>query len=241
MRQIFYTLVGVNLLIFGWGTLFAGVFDHEAQSGVSAPNVTKRIGDKGGSGLPGGAREAGLAIGGASSVGVDNAGSLASQGLCEIVGPFSELGEADAFMQRLQAIDVRSSRHELELSVGSNYWVYLSPRSSRKDAQRELKKLQSLGVDSYVVPKGDYLNAISLGMFSRKNLADAVVNRLKDEKYSPELKIIDRTQMETWVMVSPLDGDKMSDLTWNRVMKELNNQERRQNFCLDVASGPNFQ
>ena len=244
MRQIFFTLVGINVLIFGWGLLFAGAPEGSGPSVSGAPSVAKSINQEG---L--GAQEARDkqrtrsdvdAFDPRSAKTIQSENATASQKLCEIVGPFSSADESNAFIERLKAIDVRSTRHELELSVGSNYWVFLSPLSSRKEAQGALKKLQSLGVDSYVVPKGDYANAISLGMFTKKNLADSVVKNLKDKKYSPELKIIDRTQMETWVMISPLDAEKMSDLTWNRVMKELNNQERRQNFCLDVASEQNI-
>ena len=237
MRQIFFTFVGINVLILGWGMLFAGPQETAPLVEGVSPSVAKSIGVGADKNVSSRADS-----GGDGSVVAKNTSNEASspQELCEIVGPFSSDEEAGAFIERLKAIDVRSSRHDLELVVGSNYWVYLPPLSSRKEAQGELKKLQSLGVDSYVVPKGEYANAISLGMFTKEKLANSVVNDLKGKKYSPELKIIDRTQMETWVMILPVDVEKMSDLTWNRVMKELNNQERRQNFCLDVASDENI-
>lgn len=240
MRQVFFTLVGMNLLILGWGFLFAEDSSTRGVREVGANSSPGRIAQ----GAPRNVEKPNAAVpqlgGQGASVGDsperEKEEKVEPQALCEIVGPFSVDSEVEAFMERLSSIDVRSSRHELELSVGSNYWVLLPAKASRKEAQRELKKLQSLGVDSYVVPKGDYANAISLGMFTKKGLADAVVDNLKSKKYNPTLKVIDRTQIETWVMVSPQDADNMSDLTWNRVMKELNNQERRQNFCLDVAS-----
>ena len=238
MRQIFLSLVGINLLILMWGLFLTG---------GAAENASASSG--GGSSIAGQAQDSvgrNTAVPELNAAGVlpdpekEKPNRVEVQPLCEIVGPFPDSREASNFMERLSAIDIASSEHQLELSAGSNYWVYLAPSTTRKDARRVLKDLQSQEVDSYVVPKGEYANAISLGMFTQKNLANAVVSKVVGLGFDPNLKVIDRTQVEIWVMVSSTDAEKMSDLTWERVMKEIKNQERRENYCLDVASKENI-
>lgn len=243
MRQIFLSLVGVNLLILMWGLfLTGGASDSASASGVRSSNLGSGEGSELRDSLGQDRVVSELNAGGElPDFGKVKPNQAALQPLCEIVGPFPNSLEASNFMERLSAIDITSTEHQLELSVGSNYWVYLAPATTRKEARRVLKDLQSRGVDSYVVPKGEYANAISLGMFTKKDLANGVVRKLVDKGFDPNLKVIDRTQIEIWVMVSPADAEKMSDLTWERVMKEIKSQERRENFCLDVASEQNIQ
>lgn len=156
--------------------------------------------------------------------------------LCELVGPFSDLDKADEFIERLNGIEVSGGVREIELPSGLGYWVYLKPLRSRKDALRRLNELQTKGVDSYVIPKGELENGISLGMFSQKSLADARLKEMTREGLDPQLKEIERSYREIWVMLDQGEGAKMSKYTWESLLDGTNMLERRQNYCLDVAS-----
>lgn len=156
--------------------------------------------------------------------------------LCELVGPFEDGEQAADFVERLDAIEVAAEIKELELPAGPGYWVYLLPEPSRKEALRRLAELQAKRVDSYVIPKGDLENGISLGMFSKKLLADARVQSMRAIGLDPKVEEIERTYREIWAMLQPQEAGKMSELTWQRVTEGMNSLERRQNYCLDVAS-----
>lgn len=156
--------------------------------------------------------------------------------LCELVGPFESKNIANDFIERLLAIEVKSSLQELELPAGPGYWVYLTPRDTRREAFRMLNELQAKRIDSYVIPKGDLANGISLGMFSKKSLADARMREMKAIGLDPEVEEIERTYRELWVMLNEAEGLKMSDLSWERAMDGINLLQRRQNYCLSVAS-----
>lgn len=160
----------------------------------------------------------------------------ARQPLCEMVGPFESGDAAASFIERLKAIDVASALRELELPAGPGYWVYLTPLNSRKDALRLLAELQQKQIDSYIIPKGELENGISLGMFSKKNLANARVEQAKSLGYAPVMEEVERSHRELWVMLEHGEEEKMSQLSWQRVMEEINMLERRENYCLDVAS-----
>lgn len=156
--------------------------------------------------------------------------------LCDIVGPFESKVVANDFIERLKAVDVSSKEKELELPAGMGYWVYLEPLSNRREALRMLSELQAKRIDSYVIPRGDLANGISLGMFSKKALSDARVKKMKSIGLEPLVEEIERTYRELWVMLEPGESSKMSQITWDRVMEGINELERRQNYCLDVAS-----
>lgn len=156
--------------------------------------------------------------------------------LCEILGPFDgELG-ASEMVERLRALDVHSEVRTLQLPAGPGYWVYLEPEPNRKAALRKLAELQSRGVDSYVIPKGDVENGISLGMFSKKELADSRMAEAERMGLQPRMQTIERTYREVWVMLNHQEDEKMSEISWSRVLEDKKMLQRRENFCLDVAS-----
>ncbi len=156
--------------------------------------------------------------------------------LCELIGPFESGGVASNFVERLKAIEVVSSLKDIELPAGPGYWIYLEPLASRQEAIRLLRELQAKRIDSYVIPKGELANGISLGMFSKKTLSDARVREMTAVGLAPKVEEIERSYREVWVMLEPGEDSKMSSLSWERAMEGIKGLERRQNYCLDVAS-----
>jgi len=250
MRWIFFSLLLLNALVLLWSLTTASPTD----GGVAAPLKPFAYG-----GVPtlqllsedaGGAVEsrleqqvkgrvdAGIAM--PSNVGASRNSRMVpmkdGKPLCEMVGPFEGRDKALQFMERLGAIDIQSEVRELELPAGSRFQVYLPAAASHKAALRKLAELQAKKVDSYIIPKGELENGISLGMFSQEALAEQQVKDMRAIGLTPEVKIIERTYWEIWVMLAPGEGGKMSNLAWGRVMEGINQLERRQNFCLDVAS-----
>lgn len=233
MRLIFFFLAFTNIVLFVWGHFFI-VESHAVEAEESpSSDIRQFTGDNK-------ARERNTIQGGAGEQDSPSTTLVKEivdvQPLCKIVGPFPGAEEAGQLIERLGAMSIGASQHELELRVGVNYWLYLPPVSSRKEALRTLAELQGQKIDSYVIPRGELANGISLGMFTQKDLADQQLKEIISKGWSPTLKEVDRTQVEIWVMVNHQDGQKMSNLTWERVMEGFNLQEQRENYCLDVAS-----
>lgn len=249
MRWIFFTLAIVNLLTFAWGMVatsrdnqpdrpknlrnpYTGFPELLLLSEINASGPSMALSTIERSPEP----EQEVEPSTENSIETELPPSRDGKLLCEMVGPFANNEVANDFVERLTAIEIASSIRELELPAGPGYWVYLEPQSSRRDALRLLSELQSKRIDSYVIPKGDLANGISLGMFSKKSLSDARVREMAAIGLTPLVEEIERTYRELWVMLEPGEDLKMSKLTWERVMEEINMLERRQNYCLDVAS-----
>lgn len=240
MRWVFFSLLGINALVFAWGVMSGSDQPSTAEVRESPfpykdlPEL-KMLGEVGDIQAVGGREERAPPAPTTFDVSKINAKTL-----CEMVGPFKDTAAAEDFSSRLSAIDINGSIKDLELPAGPGYWVYLKPAENRRAALRRLAELQARGIDSYVIPKGEFENGISLGMFSQENLAKARLAEMVAIGLEPYLDTIERTYRETWVMLDPGEERKMSNLTWNRVMEGLNHLERRQNFCLDVASQDNI-
>lgn len=228
MRLIFICLLVVNVGIAVWGFFLRS--DGVARSSADAPVstiVTKIDGD----GVSAGAQSMEL---GEESATVED--PSAAKRLCEIVGPFDDDTLAANFVERLRSIDVPAAVENMELPAGASYWLHLAPEDSVALAFKKLAEVQSQGIESYVVGRGELKNAISLGVFTYQNLAEDRAAELKKAGLDPIIRKVQRTQVEVWVTIQPENAAKISDLTWSRLLEGMDSQERRQNFCLPVAS-----
>ncbi len=205
MRWICFCLLGLNVALLIWGAVFSsdtGVVERKAVSKIDGVAQLQLLSDVDGalegslvSSVGGSDGGQGAAVEDLPVEGATDNSVMGDDGkqLCEMVGPFENVSAAKDFVGRLRAIEVQSAVEELELPSGIGFWVYLEPEINRESALRRLGELQSRGVDSYVIPKGDLENGISLGMFSKKELADGRISEMKRLGLSPNVKEIERS------------------------------------------------
>ncbi len=228
MRWVFFLLLAANAAFFAWKVLF--VTDaHLVPAGEvkASPASAKSV-----------ALLSELAP--ESMQARKEVAAVESPPLCHMVGAFASQVEARAFIARLAALDVISYEYPLELSAGEGYWVYLPPLASRDEVRRRLAELQARGIDSYIIPKGELENGISLGVFTRRDLAEARLVELKRMGLPVALHNIERSYREHWVMLGESEEDKLDESVWRNLMKENISLRRRQNLCSAVASAKNF-
>ena len=162
------------------------------------------------------------------------------ESLCTLIGPFSELLAAENILEHLRALEVEATMQNVEVPEGPGYWVYLPPEDSRKAALRRLRELQSRGIDSYVIPKGDLANGISFGMFSQEALADKRLEVMRRQGYNAQMDEVKRSHSELWVMLPAGEVDKVAAEFWLYHAPKESLLERRQNYCLGVATESNY-
>ncbi|WP_019340915.1 SPOR domain-containing protein [Stutzerimonas stutzeri] len=155
---------------------------------------------------------------------------------CLFLGGFDQESIALAIEQRLLSLDIDSRVKFMDEAAGIDYWVYLPPLVSRQASLRQLKELQSRNIDSYIITVGDLSNGISLGIFSRKDSAESVVNRLQGIAYAASIRELPRTHRRYWVQVAGarqhlLSGSLLSDLK-----KDFPELEHQQMPCSSVAN-----
>lgn len=156
--------------------------------------------------------------------------------VCTLVGSFKTLLKAEYFAEALLALGLRAEVKRVAVESDSGYWLYLPPEASRKEALRRLSELQARGVDSYVIPSGNLVNGISLGMFSRRERAEIMLERIKRQGYRPQIVAVPRKVQEIWVFLGQGEAAKLSDKRWLELLSSADYIQKRQNLCADLAS-----
>lgn len=209
MRWIFLSLLFCNVLFFGWQQWIKYTHEPVEEGWVKAS-------DKGGA-----PRVTLLSESKRPLVALSNRGgremapnhapppklALATPQVCQVVGPFLDMPKARSFASELKSEGINSELMEKEVVIESKFWVYLSPMSTKTDALRRLKQLQSKKVDSFLISRGELKNGISLGIFSSLDSANGLLARLDAAGIGAQLKKIGKSQLQFWVRV---EADSLS-------------------------------
>ena len=95
---------------------------------------------------------------------------------CVVLGPFSSAEEAAAAAARITAAGGQAAV-EQEPTAAAKHMVYVEPASSER-AAATLEALAARAIDAYVIPSGPRRNGISVGVFSKRELAEAQRERV---------------------------------------------------------------
>lgn len=81
----------------------------------------------------------------------------------------------------LAALQLGDKLQRRTVEYDSGYWVYMPPQKNTDQAKRKVEQLQRLGVKDYFVvqEKGEWLHAISLGVFRTEQAANNYLEVLK--------------------------------------------------------------
>lgn len=170
------------------------------------------------------------------SVSPQSSDTNSSSELCTMVGPYAQLLHAEYLVEKLAALGVSAQITNVGIKDGEAYWVYLPPEMSEKEALRRLYELQKKNIESYIITKGELTNGISFGRYADGLEAEEKMKQIKAQGYDAQIKSIPKTINETWVLLESGADDKISQSTWLELMGQQQNLEKRQNFCLGVAS-----
>jgi len=155
---------------------------------------------------------------------------------CTMIGPYSQLLQAEYAVERLVALGAVAHITLVEIKEGESYWVFLKPEVSEKEALRRLYELQKKNIESHVITKGELANGISFGRFADYVDAEARSNEIKQQGYEVEIKMLPKMIHETWVVIDAGFAEKIDETVWVDLLTKETTLEKRQNFCLGVAS-----
>lgn len=131
---------------------------------------------------------------------------------CETVGPLADRTMAEVLREHLEAQGVLASLRSASREVVSSYWVFLPPRSNREAARELAARLTDEGLqDLYVINEGQYVNGLSLGLFSEHERARRRVAEVESLGHTAQIEARFRTQTVFWLdLVVPVD--RVADL-----------------------------
>ena len=119
----------------------------------------------------------------------------AQRGTCVALGPFATRDEAMAIGDEIAAAG-GGARLVEESEVGEpDYFVYVEPAASRALAHRTWRELVAQGVDAFVIPRGERENGVSVGVFSRRELAEAQHARVSELGFPVATRTVHRSHV----------------------------------------------
>lgn len=205
MPWIFLTLMLANVVYFGWGFVQAGqaparpVATKVPQEGARILLLSERK------------TAPAVAAAGAAELEVE---AVASKGAmtpvpvvlgapqCYFVGPFATSMGLMQFAERMKEGHF-SIRVDARKAAARDYWVYIPAFTNRAKAEERLQELRSKGIESFIVSDGRYVNAISLGHFSRKELAQSFRDKMAAAGLVVEHREVVEERESKWVFLSP--------------------------------------
>jgi len=235
MRAIFILLLAGNLAFFGYHYFFA--VKNEAAPQARTVEVSIK-----GDGLQLLAERPdtlmlNTRVKSEAKTGVPLAGDAKTDAeFCTMIGPYSQLLQAEYAVERLVALGAVAHIAPVEIKEGESYWVFLKPEVSEKEALRRLYELQKKNIESHVITKGELTNGISFGRFADYVDAEARSNEIKKQGYEVDIKMLPKMIHETWVVIDAGFAEKIDETVWGDLLTKETTLEKRQNFCLGVAS-----
>lgn len=139
--------------------------------------------------------------------------------LCWAVGPYPVELDAKHLYARMLAMDMQAKVSTRSEIIKKEFWVYLEPLANRKQAIRKLKELQKRKVDSFIITEGELENGISLGLFTKQESVDRLLEKLKKKNIEASVRPLTRTRNQYWVVVPVNAKAPVSEKTRNRLME----------------------
>ena len=206
MRALVFFLILANLLFWAWVQGYLGVSSNpdalraEQQLLADRVRIVSRDEPPGGLAVRENVEKAAVTPAPASASAPETAQDRVPQNLPDAVpDKMTETKALEACLQlgdvsvedadRLEELlaeklpDFKARRVATKEAVAS-YWVFIPPLASRKEADVKVAELKKLQVQEYFViqENGPNNHAISLGLFSTREAADAYLERLRGKK-----------------------------------------------------------
>ncbi len=169
-------------------------------------------------------------------VSTSNVPQASKVGVCHMIGPFREKVSANQVKDRLRAFNIAVNTYRFTLPDKPDFWVYLGPLRSRKEALEVLRELQNKKVDSFLIGDGELANGISLGFFTREPLAQAALKQRREQGYDAKLKTVPRFSQELWEVFADEYHAKLTEENWRQIKAGTQGVEVRKSACNLIAS-----
>lgn len=126
--------------------------------------------------------------------------SAESTARCNTLGPFKSKKSANAIKTELLALGIKAERRTSKDNTRKGYWVLIPPEKTRKQARAHISELKEKNVkDYFLVVTGEQVNAVSLGVFSKSELAQRRYKEIKDLGFRVKLQKVDLPLREYWL------------------------------------------
>lgn len=125
---------------------------------------------------------------------------------CLILGPFTLERRASQAIKAVEKFVESAELTDRDSTVLPDYLVYVGPEESSKLASTKASEFKAQGFDSQVIRSGVLKNVVSLGVFSRRPLADSLVAQIEAVGQAAKIRSLEKNRKGYQVNGSFLPG-----------------------------------
>ncbi len=147
--------------------------------------------------------------------------------------------QARHFSQYLSQEAVKFTQQQTTKLRSAGYLVMVAPSSNYKESKRKMKQVKKAGLDAFLITKGQWQRAISLGVFSSRANAEKSVSRARKKLPKIVLKIAERVREEIIyrIVFMLFDKKNSAEIVQNSLIKDMKGQfvaEVAKKSCKDI-------
>ncbi len=152
---------------------------------------------------------------------------------CYTLGPILDDKDVKKLEQKLQQNGITAKRKSITGKEPKSYWVYFPPEKSMQDAKAIVNQLQIAEVDDYfIVRKGEYTHAISLGLYNGYRRAKIRLRKLKKLGFNAKVQTRYHDVTRHWLDFQESSAKPLKDSIWNKI-DEDNPLQKIARPCVD--------
>lgn len=119
---------------------------------------------------------------------------------CYTLGPFKSKSQAADLRKELESIGIQAQRRMSKDNSRKGYWVMIPPQDTRRAAEANIKLLKEKEIkDYFLVVTGENINAVSLGVFSKSELAQRRYEEIRALGFDVKIENVDLPLREYWL------------------------------------------
>ena len=180
MKIFFWLLVAVNVILFA--VMKSGILDDAQTASAPTPLHAEKIGLISDTNQAVSAVPAFVSAVSAAPALPASVPSVPIKTNCFEWGEFSG-ADIDRVAKSLKELQLGDKLSQRETSHATGYWVYIAPLKDKAAVTDKLAQLKARGVTDYFVVQdaGEWLNAISLGVFKTRESAQNFLDGLRSK------------------------------------------------------------
>lgn len=126
---------------------------------------------------------------------------VSEERVCYTLGPFPRPEDAVGAVMQLKARDLDARARKKDEAAQAGFLTFIAPLKTRAEARAILRTLHQQGIDSFIVTQGDKNNAISVGIYSELEQAQARQVELRKKGFQVLVEPRGTVKQEHWVDV----------------------------------------
>jgi hypothetical protein len=151
---------------------------------------------------------------------------------CYALGPFEDGSESRRAAESMEAQGLFVTQRTIKAQTLKGYWVYLPPQPNYETAKKISTELASKGIkDYYIIVKGDYSNAVSLGLYNDEIYGMRRISKIKTLGYNPVMKAQFREKNLYWLDYSEIGSNSLPTEFWESIADTKGGLQRIAKDC----------